>query len=146
MKLKDLDKFIESNNLLSNIEAKAGVYAITIDNCIVYVGQSKDIRKRLSQHIYNIENATFNQEKKYLLLLAAKIGGHKIDYISLEYCEEEDLREREALFIQLTEAPLNILTPDGKQDISNLTIGDLMYDIKKRRKAMLKELGIYEES
>ena len=146
MKLKELDKFIESNNLLLNVKEQPGVYAITIDNCIVYVGQSKNVRQRCSQHIYNIENATFNQEKKYLLLLAAKLGGHKIDYISLEYCKEEDLREREDLYIKLTQSPLNILTPDGKQDISNLTIGDLMYDIKKRREAMLKELGIYEES
>jgi hypothetical protein len=43
MKYTDLDKYIKKNNLLVNVEAKSGIYAITIDNYIVYVGKAKDM-------------------------------------------------------------------------------------------------------
>lgn len=38
MKYTDIDKFLEENNLLLNVEEKAGIYAITVDNQIVYIG------------------------------------------------------------------------------------------------------------
>ena len=68
MKYKELDSFIAENALLKTITNDvSGVYAITIDNYIVYVGQSKNLYRRCAQHIYNIENAMCNKEKKYLL-------------------------------------------------------------------------------
>lgn len=138
MKLKELDKFIEDNNLLVDIQEKPGIYAITIDNCIVYVGQSKNIYQRCSQHIYNVENAILNQEKKYLLLLAAKLGGHDIDYKYIEYCDIEDLREREEFHISSTKPILNILTPEGKHDISDLRVGDVLIEVQRRKETHMK--------
>ena len=86
MKRTEINDFIKENNLLETCKESAGIYAITIDNYVAYIGQSKNIFQRCSQHIYNIENAGFNHEKKYELLLAAKLGGHKIDCHYLEYC------------------------------------------------------------
>ena len=43
MKYTDLDKYIKKNNLLNGVEAKSGIYAITIDDYIVYVGMAKDM-------------------------------------------------------------------------------------------------------
>lgn len=126
MKYTEVEKFISKNNLLQGIEEKAGVYAITIDSKIVYVGQSVEMYRRCAQHIYNIENAMLNQEKKYLLLLSAKLGGHSVDCIALEYCAEDDLREREDYYIEYYKPCLNIYTPYGKQDINKLKIEDIL--------------------
>lgn len=130
MKREQLQEFIAENNLLTNCHEQSGIYAITIDDGIVYVGQSKNVYQRCSQHIYNIENAMFNQEKKYLLLLSAKLGGHNIDCSYIEYCDQDILTEREDYYIEQLEPCLNILTPTGKQDISQLKIEDVLSNIK----------------
>lgn len=127
MKYTEVTKFITKENLLTNNILKSpGIYAITIDNYIVYIGQSKNVYERATQHIYNTENATFNKEQKYLLLLSAKLGGHKVDVLGLEYLDPEVLSETEDKYIEKYNPCLNILTPYGKQDISKLKIEDVL--------------------
>lgn len=53
------------------------------------------------------------------------MGGHKVDCMPIITCEEDELTEQEDRYIERFMPPLNILTPIGKQDISNLTIFDL---------------------
>lgn len=132
MKYKEIDDFIIENDLLSTIAAQAGIYAITINDFIVYVGMSKNCYQRCCQHIYNMNNAMLNNEKKYELLLSAKLGGYKVDCIQLETCEEYELRELEDRWIEQLMPPLNIQTPLGKNDISNLTILGLIYKLTYR--------------
>ena len=132
MKRNQLQDFINDNGLLEQCKEKSGIYAITIDNGIVYVGQSKNIYQRCSGHIYNIENAMLNQEKKYLLLLSAKLGGHKVDCRPICHCSHSELTEMENRCIEQLEPCLNILTPAGKQDIGNLKIEDVLDKIKYR--------------
>lgn len=126
MRYSELDYYIAKNKLLKEVPKEAGIYAITVDDCIVYVGMSKDMRQRCSQHIYNTQNAMLNEEHKYLLLLAANLGGHKIDCMVLEFCDEEYLRKREAEYISLLEPILNIAMPGSRKDISDLKIDDLL--------------------
>lgn len=130
MKYNELDKFIDENNLLlDNVQEKPGIYAITIDNKVAYVGQSENVYNRCSRHIYNIENAMLNQEKKYLLLLSAKLGGHYVDCIGLAYGDEDELRIAEDHFINEYDPMLNIYKPKGKNDISELKIEELLKGI-----------------
>ena len=86
VKRTEINDFIRENNLLETCKESAGIYAITIDNYVAYVGQSKNIFQRCSQHIYNIENAGFNHEKKYELLLAAKLNINKPIKRGLSVC------------------------------------------------------------
>lgn len=75
MKRADLREYILDNGLLESAYNEPGIYAITIDDYIAYIGQSKDVYRRCAQHIYNIENAAFaNTERKYVLLLSARLG------------------------------------------------------------------------
>ena len=135
MKYKELDSFIAENALLKTITNDvSGVYAITIDNYIVYVGQSKNLYRRCAQHIYNIENAMCNKEKKYLLLLSAKLGGHKVDCELIAEWDESELNECEDWFIEHANPCLNILTPHGKQEIKNLKIEDVLNALKHKIK------------
>ena len=126
MKLEDLDKFIYEQDLLRDVEEKAGIYAITIDKRVVYVGQSKNIYQRCRSHIYNIFNAMYNKEKKYQLLLSAWLGGHRIDCFQLDYCDIDQLKEKANEWIKIYKPKLNILTPTGKNDISELRIEQLL--------------------
>ena len=126
MTLEDLDKFIYEQDLLRDVEEKAGIYAITIDKRVVYVGQSKNIYQRCRSHIYNIFNAMYNKEKKYQLLLSAWLGGHRIDCFQLDYCDIDQLKEKENEWIKIYKPKLNILTPTGKNDISELRIEQLL--------------------
>lgn len=126
MKLEDLDKFIYEQDLLRDVEDKPGIYAITIDKRIVYVGQSKNIYQRCRSHIYNIFNAMYNKEKKYQLLLSAWLGGHRVDCFWCEYCDIDQLKEKENEWIEIYKPKLNILTPTGKNDISELRIEQLL--------------------
>lgn len=126
MKHEEVEEFVERNGLLSNCKREPGIYAITINDLIAYVGQSKNVYQRCCSHIYGIENAGFNKEKKYELLLSAKLGGYKVDCKPLCYCDEEELNKTERYYINLLTPPLNIITPNGKQDISNLTICGLV--------------------
>lgn len=127
MKKSDLNDFIYENGLLSQVRPQPGIYAITIDNKVAYIGQSKNMWERCSQHIYNIENAMLNQEKKYLLLLAAKLGGHKIDCISIANCTLEGLIKGETYYIDRVKPPLNIKMPGNPDNnIDSLKIEDLL--------------------
>lgn len=126
MKLSELDRFIEKNNLLTKVENTSGIYAITIDEHIVYVGQSNNMCTRCRQHIYNTENAILSQEKKYLLLLSAELGGHRVDCHTLECCPEDKLLEVEEYYITKLNPILNILVNHKRKDISGLKIEDVL--------------------
>lgn len=128
MKKKDIQNFIVENGLLSTIPANsAGIYAITIDGRVVYIGESKNLAQRCAQHIYNVENAMLNQEKKYLLLLSAKLGGHKVDCELVETCNLENRFERENYWITTTKPILNKnIYCEKRQEIDNLRIEDIL--------------------
>lgn len=130
MKYNEVESFIKKNNLLKDIPNKSGIYAITIDGYVVYIGKSKDMYQRCSQHIYNTENAILNKEQKYLLLLSAKLGGHTVDCVPVEFCKEEYLNESEDFWMYMLDPCLNIITPEGKRDISNLKIKDVLNNLK----------------
>jgi hypothetical protein len=69
-------------------------------------------------------------EHKYLLLLSALLGGHQVDCRSIEYVDEDILREKEDYYIDYYTPCLNILTPSGKQDITHLKIEDVLNSLK----------------
>lgn len=74
MKYVDLNSFIKNNDLLKEVKKEPGVYAITVDNWIAYIGPSRDMYQRCSQHIYDIQNAMLNADKMSKILLAAELG------------------------------------------------------------------------
>lgn len=126
MKQNEVEAYVSANNLLNDLRSSSGIYAITIDKRIVYVGQSINVRQRCLNHIYLIENAYFSKENKYRLLLSAKLGGHIIDCVDLVYCAPTDLDSMEDYFIEMYKPPLNILTPHGKNKVKDLMIEDLL--------------------
>lgn len=134
MKYTDLDKFVKDNGLLEGIEAKAGIYGITVDNVVVYIGQSDNIKRRCGQHIYKTQNGMIVGERKYELLLAAQLGGHKVDCKVLEYCSEDELLDKETDFITFFQPLLNIQKNKNGKNVYNLKIDDIIKVVNDSKK------------
>lgn len=61
-----------------------------------------------------------------MLLLSAKLGGHDIDCLPIEYCKEEELNDKERHYITTLNPALNIIGFGEKHDISDMKIEELL--------------------
>jgi hypothetical protein len=92
MKYRDLNKFIEDNGLLTkNVKSASGIYVITVDGYVAAIRNSPDVKQGCYQEIYEVENAVLTQRYDYILLYAAKLGGHRIDCAGLKYIPRNEL-------------------------------------------------------
>lgn len=138
MKHTEVKQYVKDNNLLPYISTKSGIYCITIDNYICYIGQSQNMYERCCTHICNIYNAVLTKDKRYELLLAAQLGGHKIEFYQVDFCKQKKLLPLEEEYIRRFMPPLNIRTPDGDKELPD-TIEDLLVNL--RFKVFQKEDG-----
>lgn len=126
MKYTELDNYVKEHGLLVDVEAKPGIYAITVDNVIVYIGQSDNVKRRCGQHIYKTQNGMIIGERKYELLLAAQLGGHRVDCRVLKYCSEDELLDLETSYINICNPLLNIQKSKNGKNVYNLKIDDII--------------------
>lgn len=92
-----------------------GIYYLTIDDFIVYIGQSNNIKRRIVEHISGVVSVK-NQEKKYIYLRAARRRGKHIIFHLLERCDgctEEELNQKEREYIEFFKPPLNTMYNKG---------------------------------
>lgn len=96
----------------------SGIYALLINNQIVYVGQSKNLAQRIAQHAYELEKRN-PKEKKYQIL---KEVIHKYQQpISFQVLEQTDnLNERENYYIEKFTPILNTVTPSGIHSLATI--------------------------
>lgn len=92
-----------------------GIYTISIEDQLVYVGKSMDMAKRVAEHIVETENPT---NHKYKILRQAKDEGHSINfdvsYVATETEEEkiyDEIGEEEGNQIRKHFPPLNYQVP-----------------------------------
>lgn len=83
-----------------------------------------------------------NKEKKYLLLLSAKLGGHNIDCIGLDYGDYNELELKKAQYnlIKLLNTPLNKESPNDENSVYFLKIENLINYVKYKKEEMFKEI------
>lgn len=87
---------------------KFGVYSISIDDILVYVGKSENMLVRIATHIDEIEkNAP--RCNKYKVLKEAKQKGHKINFDVLY--TGYDIGAQEGKWIRELRPPLNYQIP-----------------------------------
>lgn len=104
----------------------AGIYCILLNDCVVYVGQSRSLRWRIASHvsaIHDEENPEYNKAK-YKLLREANEKGYEIKFRVLFFIPEEDLplmNVIEAWEIDKYQPPLNIIHPpiNGQNQYQN---------------------------
>ena len=94
----------------------AGIYSISIDDKLVYIGKSHNMLKRLAQHMVGIKLET---EKKYMILAEKKRGGCSINFDVMYYaqCEDynsidEEIGRREGELIRQFMPSLNTQIPN----------------------------------
>ena len=92
---------------------KQGIYYISINGLIVYIGKSKNIEERLGAHLYHIHEETDeSNSNKYKVLRAAKDNSIPIGFGVLEEVEDESmLAEREGFYIRKYLPALNYQIP-----------------------------------
>lgn len=88
----------------------SGIYALTVDGLIVYIGKTHDLDARMKQHYSHIFSHWEQSEKKYWLLQNAAMF-HEIDFMVLTDCAPDDLSEQEAWYINFYKPPLNAHYP-----------------------------------
>lgn len=111
-----------------------GIYSISVNNHLVYIGKSKNMVNRIASHMYNIncKEAQEAKAKKYRFLRAIK-EEYPIQFDVVEYGEEgDDIGNKEALWINKLEPILNLQIPKLENYHS--------YVVNKR----VKELGYKE--
>ena len=93
----------------------AGIYKISIDGIIAYIGKSDNMLWRFAQHY-----AAFRYPKthKYKIFAEAKRKGHSVKYDVLYYANSkyrkaiiEEIGEAEGQFIRALRPPLNYQIP-----------------------------------
>ena len=93
----------------------AGIYSISINNKIVYVGKSTNMLYRMAEHWASM---TYPKENKYRVLSEAKCRNYNVKFDVL-YCAksqtrnelEEEIGEAEGYFIRKFRPPLNYQIP-----------------------------------
>lgn len=80
----------------NNLEAKSGIYKITINGYYIYIGQSNRLRYRINTHIKELkENKHYN--KKFQNVFNKYPNTIKFEVV--EYCDVDKLDEREMYWI-----------------------------------------------
>ena len=82
----------------SNHGIKSGIYSISIDDRVVYIGQSANLYNRAISHCHNILNS---QELWYPLIKSFLERGHKISFNVLESVNPKNLKQKEKDYIFL---------------------------------------------
>ena len=107
------NKYLEQN--WSKQFQCAGVYSITINNKIVYIGKSNNILYRMAEHWSLM---AYPKENKYKVLSEAKRRKYNVRFNVLYTAKsntrveiEEEIGEREGHFIRQYRPPLNYQIP-----------------------------------
>lgn len=93
----------------------AGIYSISIDGKIVYIGKSTNMLHRVAQHYVGIQS---QKDRKYRVLSEARRKGHDIGFDVLYYAKEssysaikEEIGEIEGVYIRKHNPALNTQIP-----------------------------------
>lgn len=115
-----------------------GIYCISINGQIVYIGKSKNMLRRLAQHWVGIKTGS---ERKYRILAEAKQHHHNVSFDVLHYAAEaastlleQELGEKEGEFIRKEKPVLNTQIPkadnwrnyDINKTASTITLSEIL--------------------
>ena len=108
--------YLRTNKELLEKYEHAGIYSISIDDKLVYIGKSHNMLKRFAQHIVEINR---EKGKKYIILAENKRLGHSINFDVMYYATNseydaitEEIGEKEGELIREFMPMLNTHIPD----------------------------------
>lgn len=81
-------------------KGRCGIYLIrNIINGKVYIGKSNNIYRRIQSHISGLKNKSLKHENEHFINAWHKYGENSFEYIILEECEFDKLKEKEIFYI-----------------------------------------------
>ena len=109
------NKMRQQPNLVQKYE-HAGIYSITMNGVVVYIGKSKNMLWRIAQHYVGIRTLS---EHKYRLIAEAQRQGYTANFHVVCYAHsvrkadiEEELGEAEGYYIRKYKPILNTQIPN----------------------------------
>ena len=131
----------------------AGIYHISLNNYVIYIGKSRNMLQRIASHIANIKDDKAN---KYQIMKQAIKRGYDIEFGVLYYSPYKeqgeidiDIGYQEALQIYLFKEPiLNQQIPSiynwksyhVNKRAQTITLDEVLEEIENNRNLMVKEL------
>ena len=98
------------SSIVDKYDGKIGIYKITIEGKLAYVGKSTNCLRRWIAHkintLYNFHQHDYYEEK-YAIFRDAYKRNYSISCDIIEECEEEELATRERYWIEKLNPPLN---------------------------------------
>ncbi len=103
--------------------SKPGIYKISINDRLVYIGKARDMLVRIANHLTQIEQNT--KSNKYRVLRQAQTAGYKITFDVLYYASlldvDIEIGQKEGELIRQYLPPLNYQIPK-EEDYSKYTV------------------------
>ena len=110
----------------------AGIYSISLDDELVYIGKSHNMLKRIAQHMVGIK---LQSEKKYIIMAEKQRQGRAVNFDVLYYATGEDydsideeIGKREGELIRQFMPILNTQIPDAN-NWKKYTLREIEFDI-----------------
>lgn len=102
-------------NGLSEKYEYPGIYSISLEDTIVYIGKSENMLERVAQHYVGIQTGS---ERKYRVLAEAQNAGYSVRFDVVYYAQEdgyyaieEEIGRKEGEYIRRYMPPLNYQIP-----------------------------------
>lgn len=133
MQDKELEKRLEAIKQYIDVDkySKSGIYGIKIDDVLVYIGQSRNMRDRIAAHIEHIEDQGTTKESqnfKYVQFRKAKEHNKTISFFVIDYCSIDELKHKEAVYINQFLPPFNSQVPSLVQGTKGYKKQPLTYE------------------
>ena len=80
---------------------KCGIYLIrNLINGKVYIGKSNNIYRRIQAHLTSLRRKSLKHENEHLINAWHKYGENSFEYIIVEECKFDELKEKELFYIK----------------------------------------------
>lgn len=95
----------------------AGIYAVYIEDKLVYIGKSRNMLCRLAQHIFYTNNLNWTKSHKYKIFALAHLMGYNVRFDVLYYSStlgeesDDEIGYKEGEYIRQYLPPLNYQIP-----------------------------------
>ena len=107
---QEVNNLIKENHLLESLCGRGGVYAITVDNHVAYIGASTNMfrtGKNIIRDVIDNTHFTLGEEVNISILSALMEDGHIIDVAYLDDAYEHEKGDWAQLWINDIKPPLN---------------------------------------
>lgn len=126
-KVQEIEEELRANQEVVDKYDTAGIYAVYIEDKLVYIGKSRNMLCRLAQHIFYTQNLQWTKSHKYKVFNLAQVMGYNVRFDVLYYSStlgeesDDEIGYKEGEYIRQYLPPLNYQIPRA-DDYHHFTI------------------------